>query len=384
MERAVADYTGTGGDDTQVGSSGEDGFDFSQGGHDTLWGGDDDDSFVMGDALDPLDVIDGGDQVNLDSVEIGGDYFAGLTITSSMLQGIEGLELEAGTYRLKLGDGVADGYFVVGMLPGATGVFDASAVTANPLNISDNIGVRMRILGGQGDDRFEIYAADRKDVLVGGAGQDQLTVQYVQDFHAAGHSFQGFEILRAVTSHKITLADGNVAAGDVLTVNAFFGLAMDVDGHKETDGRFAMNGDSQADHMVGGHLADTLAGSDGADTLIGGGGADQLTGGTGADSFVFRTSADSTVAAPDLITDLQDGDLIDLSAIDADKHQAGTQHFTLVSAFTGHAGELVVAYDAQDDLTRIMGDVNGDGRADLLIEALGDARDFTSFNGVVA
>jgi Ca2+-binding RTX toxin-like protein len=376
----MADFFGSGGDDTQVGSAGEDSFDFSQGGSDTLFGGDDDDSFIMGATLDPGDVIDGGDQINLDSVEIGGDYSAGLTITSSMLQGIEGLGLDAGDYRLTLGDGVANGYFVVGMQPGCTGVFDASAVTANSLNFGINDGVVMRIIGGAGDDRFEQYSADRKNVLIGGPGQDELTVQYVTDFKAAGHSFSGFETLRAVTAHRITLADGNVAAGETLTVDAWSVLAMNVDGHRERDGHFVINGDAEADLMAGGQLGDTLSGGGADDTITGAGGADTLTGGAGADTFAYGFVHQSWSGAADLITDLEAGDVIDLSGVDADRRSPGDQAFTVVAAFDHNAGELTMTYDAGQDLTTIAGDVNGDGRADLVIHLSGDQ---TGFAGIV-
>lgn len=375
----MADFTGTGGDDTQVGSAFEDSFDYSQGGHDTLWGGDDDDSFYMGGAFDPSDSIDGGDQINLDSVEIGGDYSAGLTITSSMMTGIEGLELDAGTYRLKIADGVAGDFFIIGMLPGCTSVLDASAVTST-LNISDNIGVVTRAIGGSGDDRFEIYAAERRDVLIGGPGDDQLTVQYAQDFRLAGHSFSGFETLRLVTTHKVTLADGNVAAGEALTVNGFSGVAMDFDGHKEADGHFVVNGADQGDRMVGGQLYDSIDGGGGDDTIAGGGGADVLTGGAGADVFAFAVVHHSWSGEADLITDLEDGDSIDLSAIDADRKSPGDQAFAVVEAFTGHRGELTISYDADSGRTLFSGDVNGDGVADLVIQAAGD---HTAFAGLV-
>lgn len=129
-----------------------------------------------------------------------------------------------------------------------------------------------------------------------------------------------------------------------------------------------------------GSVSGAIDGGDGNDTLIGGPGSDTLTGGTGNDVFDFTKLAQSARTAPDLITDLVTGsDSIDLHLIDADTKTAGDQAFHLVSAFTKHAGELVVSYDSGSGLTTIAGDVNGDGKADLVITASGDHHDFTGF-----
>jgi hypothetical protein len=76
---------------------------------------------------------------------------------------------------------------------------------------------------------------------------------------------------------------------------------------------------------------------------------------------------------------LANTDTIDLSAIDADATTAGDQAFHLVSAFTHHGGELVVSYNAARHLTQLSGDVDGDGVADLFIEATGNHSDFSHF-----
>jgi Ca2+-binding RTX toxin-like protein len=98
------------------------------------------------------------------------------------------------------------------------------------------------------------------------------------------------------------------------------------------------------------------------DTFIGGLGQDILTGGIGADTFRFLSIADSAVGAGrDLITGFSQaqGDLIDLSAIDANDIDPGRQAFTFVgrSAFTGSAGELRAAVSGS--ATIIQGSVAG-------------------------
>nr|WP_047168727.1 family 16 glycosylhydrolase [Sphingomonas sp. Y57] len=66
------------------------------------------------------------------------------------------------------------------------------------------------------------------------------------------------------------------------------------------------------DYLRGGQGNDTLDGGDGNDILSGDLGVDLLTGGAGVDHFVFAGCA-STLAAPDRITDFQDG--VDLLSI---------------------------------------------------------------------
>ncbi|MBZ9567508.1 cellulose binding domain-containing protein [Modicisalibacter tunisiensis] len=98
-------------------------------------------------------------------------------------------------------------------------------------------------------------------------------------------------------------------------------------------------------------------------------GGDEWIGTDGADTFAFRATQASGPDAPDRILDFlpSQGDVIDLSAIDADLAQDGDQAFVWrgSDSFTGQGGELRLA----DGMLR--GDVNGDGVADLAIELTG-------------
>jgi hypothetical protein len=139
------------------------------------------------------------------------------------------------------------------------------------------------------------------------------------------------------------------------------------------------NGD---DLLIGGRGADMLfgdepTGANGADTLIGGGGADLLNGFGGPDLFVYKAIADSKVGHGDLIVDLETGDQIDLSAIDADTTQRGNQAFHLVGALSGQAGEIAFTYDGIENRTHLVGDVDGDGRADFDLMMAGNELNFT-------
>jgi 2',3'-cyclic-nucleotide 2'-phosphodiesterase (5'-nucleotidase family) len=131
-------------------------------------------------------------------------------------------------------------------------------------------------------------------------------------------------------------------------------------------GNDQLNGNLGANSLIGGTGDDLLFGGDGADTLDGGAGVDRLAGGDDADIFVFRSVADSPAGGRrDVIRDYDDaeGDVIDLSAIDANSILAGDQAFTFRGAaqFTGTAGELRYAGGA------LMGDVDGDRVGDFAI-----------------
>ena len=86
------------------------------------------------------------------------------------------------------------------------------------------------------------------------------------------------------------------------------------------------------DHLIGDNGNDTLNGGSGDDNLTGGKGEDTLTGGAGLDTFVYRTSSISPMSNRDVINDFDGngssrGDVIDLSAIDANFLMGGNQAF---------------------------------------------------------
>lgn len=279
---------------------------------------------------------------------------------------------------------------------------------------------------GKGDDRVApIYGTGSgyQNEFHGGAGIDTLAVG--GDVKFGKHELHSIERVElSGYEQRLKFNDGNIAAGATLTV-----LKMDralrtshVDGSRETDGFLYIdaNHTSYGNDFRGGALGDTLVGGDNWDTLIGNGGDDHLDGtfgadvivggdgndviekffstsiynastldgGLGADTIrasgssdriVYETLFDSTVAAPDLIQSLADVARIDLLAIDADITQDGDQSFHLAPALSGEAGQLCLACDAGADLTRVTGDVDGDGVADFMITIEGDHAGYVNF-----
>jgi serralysin len=107
---------------------------------------------------------------------------------------------------------------------------------------------------------------------------------------------------------------------------------------------------------------DSIDGRAGNDIIVGGAGADTLIGGSGADLFRWLDVSESRKGSGiDTIFDFQQGDLLDVSTIDANVRVAGNQAFTFIDTQTFHkvAGELRLYGGG------FQADVNGDGVADM-------------------
>ncbi|MFC3942818.1 serine 3-dehydrogenase [Pseudomonas gingeri NCPPB 3146 = LMG 5327] len=125
-------------------------------------------------------------------------------------------------------------------------------------------------------------------------------------------------------------------------------------------------GGSGNDLLIGNAVANELRGGAGNDVLYGVGGADQLWGDAGNDTFVFMVAADSAPEAADRIMDFVSGeDKIDLSGI---TRGVG---LNIVESFTGVAGEALLNYAQATGDSHLAIDISGNGRADVLITAVG-------------
>ena len=76
-------------------------------------------------------------------------------------------------------------------------------------------------------------------------------------------------------------------------------------------------GSKYADVIVSIGGNDKIAGGRGADVLDGGAGADTMTGGAEADTFRYSALTDSSKKSADVITDLDNADTFDLTALEA-------------------------------------------------------------------
>jgi serralysin len=121
------------------------------------------------------------------------------------------------------------------------------------------------------------------------------------------------------------------------------------------------------ENAVGGSGNDILIANEVQNRLHGGGGGDVFTF-TEGDAQMGWLRSDGKKMLPDTIADFVSGqDRIDLSAIDAIRGTEANDAFTWIgaAAFSNQAGQLRVV--ATDSHTRIDGDTDGDGIADLII-----------------
>lgn len=240
--------------------------------------------------------------------------------------------------------------------------------SGDTLNGGDNAD---SLVGGDGDD--VLCGGDLNqgadDTLIGGAGRDLYQV-----INTSGGAVQDYSSFDA--------SGGNVVVTDTLGgqdhLSSIEGVYLSAFNQVSEAGTLiGSSGDDQLDGANGG---DSFDGGQGDDTLWGGDGADTMKGGAGADTFSYKLVTDSTAETHDLILDLQNTDVIDLSFIDADQtNTVNTDGFALVLEFTGHAGEVQLTYDAGTKLTSMELDVNGDAEADMVVTIKGDHTDFTNF-----
>ena len=385
---------GDGANNVIVGTDGDDLFMLHQGGSDTVVGGAGNDGFYFGALLDPADRIDGGGGTS-DQLGIQGNY-AGYTFGAANLVGMETLVILSGADTRFGGDG--SGRFGYDLTTIDANVADGARLTVNANMLL--AGEDLRFDGSaETDGSFFVYAGQGSDTLIGGAqsdafffgndgrftaadsvdgrggADDQLALcgDYAVPLTLQATSMAGIETLVLMSAadtryaqggtpfgYNLVLDDGNVAAGQALTISANnlrSGENATVDGSAETDGslRFIMGGGD-----------DVLSGGAGNDHFYGRLGQDVMTGGGGDDIFYFRGAAESQVSAMDAILDFAAGDRIDLSAIDAITGGANNAFaFIGGGAFSSTAGELHVT-GAGANWT-LEGDTNGDGVADFAV-----------------
>jgi Ca2+-binding RTX toxin-like protein len=241
-----------------------------------------------------------------------------------------------------------------------------------------------KLTGGIGNDYM--YGGDGTDTLTGGDGNDMLDGEIGPDklYGGAGNDVyivneyndvvvenlgEGYDVVRS-SAATYTMGDNLEALELIAGAGDIFGTGNDLAN--------TITGNEGVNVLDGRGGVDTIRGNDGNDVIIGGTGNDLLYGGSGWDVFAVRQESVSLATLEtDRIYDLDiaGGDRVDLSAIDANANLAGNQAFTfatVLSTFSGAAGEATLTYDAGTDTTYLKLDVNGDKKADYMLRVNGD------------
>jgi len=240
-----------------------------------------------------------------------------------------------------------------------------------------------QLLGGSGDD--SLYGGADNDVLTGGAGTDTLYGGTGDDTFIIDAGLDTLVELANEGTDTVRASVSYTLGANIERLNLVEGAGA-IDGTGNTLAN-TMTGNSAANVLNGAEGADIIRGEGGNDTLIGGTGLDILVGGLGADTFLVRQESVFLSSNPqgrtietDSISDLirAQGDIVDLSDIDANAATAGiNEAFTLVASFSNQAGQMTLAFAA--GVTTLLLDVDGDSQADYRLRMDGDVRGDSGF-----
>ncbi|MGL5034885.1 MAG: beta strand repeat-containing protein [Microcystaceae cyanobacterium] len=253
------------------------------------------------------------------------------------------------------------------------------------------------ILGGIGNDR--IYGGNGDDTLAGELDQDFLDGNNGSDTYVItgnlSTGWNGFDTFKdtgtygrdrllakgtgnvdismlsfSTATTGIERIDGTGATGTVQVLGDWQANLLDFSGTTFVGSNIVINGDGQADTLIGSNGNDVIVGGQGGDYITGGLGADTLTGGRDWNHFFFNSVAEigKGVGTRDTITDFTANvDFIHLENIDANTLIAGNQAFSFIgsAAFSGQAGQLRFASGL------VTGDVNADRVADFELALTG-------------
>lgn len=338
--------------DTLYGNGGDDVLDGGLGA-DVMYGGAGNDTYYVEDAGDQVIEIRATGGVDTVVSSLNG-YTLGAFVENLTLANVAGLFVYTGT-----GNGLANilrGNALANVLSGGDGDDQLFGGGGNDF-----------LEGGPGDDRLDGNAG--ADVMFGGGGDDTYVVDDPGDVAAEneGGAAGGADTVLSTVTFDLA------ASGDFVENLTLLGTAA-IDGAGNAAAN-VLTGNAAANRLSGLGGSDVLRGGGGPDVLIGGDGADVLAGDRGADRFVFTDAAHSVGAARDRIVagdgapafegvGVAGGDLIDVSAIDADETTPGDQAFTFGGA---GVGTISVVDLGSDTLVRGNTDADPDFEFELLI-----------------
>ena len=207
------------------------------------------------------------------------------------------------------------------------------------------------VIGGSGPDR--LIGNSENNIFRGGPGGDGIDGGGGWDFADYSEKSGRVEAVLEEAGHTIVKVRDK-------TEDALLGIHNIITG-------------SGCDLLVGDSRANWFFGNAGNDVLMGKGGPDILNGGTGGDIFRYAAVSDSTLDSFDFIADFsaEQGDEIDLSALDANSREDGKQDLVVSPQNCAASGSVWYSArreDPSDDMAvEIFADVDGDAQADFKI-----------------
>eukprot|EP01030_Chromulinospumella_sphaerica_P034459 gene34459-biopygen15925 len=207
-----------------------------------------------------------------------------------------------------------------------------------------------------------LYGQAGADVLDGGLGADVMVGGTENDTYVVDNlGDQTIENIGEGSDRVQTALDAWVLGANIEDLLLMGSAGLSGSGNSLAN---TLYGNPGANTLYGLAGADAIFGYDGNDIIVGGLGDDAMAGGLGADVFVV----DHAFAAgleTDTLSDFStaQGDILDLSGA-----YGGT--LAIVSAFTGAAGQMTLAYASGPTTVRL--DVDGNGVAEYQLKINGD------------
>lgn len=308
------------------------------------------------------DILTGGAGSNLLVGGTGNDTYYVTSATDTLYEAAgEGFDRVVSTV-----DHALQSNFEYLKLIGAANIKGVGNAQANQIigNDGDNA-----LYGGAGNDILKGGAGS--NLLVGGTGDDDYYVTSATDRLVEARG-EGYDRVFSTVDHVLQGSFEDLTLTGTANVNGW-GNSLDN----------VIQGNGGNNRLYGGDGADRIRDGLGSDVVQGGRGADlylMAGAGDGSDRFVFNSVEE---ADGDRFGDVStgegyfrsgQGDIIDLSAIDASTLSAGNDAFIFrgYADFSGQAGELILKSDGPTSPSySIMGDVDGDGVADFTITIAG-------------
>jgi serralysin len=300
--------------------AGNDTFNLTAGGENTVFGEAGNDVFNLGATLDAGDSINGGGGSNI--AVLNGEY-AGLVLNDTTLTGIDKLVLRGNdTYDITTADGTVaagDTMVVDARQVGNLGTihFDGTAETDGRFVFYLGGAGSVDVSGGAGNDVF--HGAGSGSTLRGGAGNDNFIF---------GANFDGTDSINGDTGYDVIQLKGDYSAGltfgadslvnidkvDLLgphsynltlsAANSLSGDHLKFDGHLlHGSDTLTFDGAAATGTLIvdGGTGNDTIIGGAGPNNIKGGDGIDTITAGAGFDRFIYTDVHQSTGTQHDVI-----------------------------------------------------------------------------------